>query len=492
MTTTVRRFLRSQYFWPALLLAVGLGMALNEWLYQRSSAVSSQLTTLVSQRGTVNRLLVNLADLDMAFRVCVRLGASDSCQGIAPLRQAVSKDLQAIRGTTLLPSNPQRASTLSSAVMARLDHIQRTMDVHAREGAAAALALFDAPSAPGRSADVETSIGREVLIEIDRGVTDSDRRLRVGLTTYRLGIAAMILLFAAGVMLYRRQVMAVFVLREERLRELARAHVRLGEVVADRTRDLHELARHLQTAREDERRSLARELHDELGALLTAAKMDLARVRSKVPLNDEGKQRLQHLSTMLDQGIELKRRIIEDLRPSALDGLGLLPALQSLCVSARERLGVGFDLSLDPAVKLGPEASLAVYRLVQEALTNIAKYAAARQVALRASVEGESAIVEVSDDGCGFDLDAVAVGRHGLPGMRFRIESLGGTMTVISCPGEGTTIRASLPNGVAPDPEPDPEPDPQPDDEPAVADTPLAGPPQARRDAGASSLAPSS
>ncbi len=453
VTTPVNRFLRSQYVWPALLLAVGVGMALNEWLYQRATSVSGQLAALVESRATINRVLVNLGDLDMALRACLRVGAADSCRSIGDARNAVARDVDSLEAiATGSTANVARAAEFARAVAARVEHVDHTVAVYAREGSAAASARLDAPDAPRRSSETEIPVGRDVVASIDRLVHASDDRVRRGMSTYRFGIAALIVLFATGVMIYRRQVSAYFALREEKMRELAREHDRLGDLVAERTRDLHELTRHLQTAREDERRNLARELHDEMGALLTAAKMDLARMRSKVPLNDEGKQRLLHLSTMLDQGIELKRRIIEDLRPSSLDGLGLLPALQSLCVGARERLGVTFDLSLDPAVKLGPEASLAVYRLVQEALTNIAKYASAKRVTVRAWVDGERAHIEVVDDGRGFDMSKVGIGHHGLSGMRFRIESLGGSMTVDSRPGQGTAIRASLPNGVPPEP----------------------------------------
>ena len=113
---------------------------------------------------------------------------------------------------------------------------------------------------------------------------------------------------------------------------------RLEVEVERRTRDITQIANHLQTAREDERSSLARELHDELGGLLTAAKLDVARMRSRLAAAPpEVLERMMHLVKTLDEGIALKRRIIEDLRPSSLSNLGLKAALEILCTEFAER-----------------------------------------------------------------------------------------------------------------------------------------------------------
>lgn len=219
---------------------------------------------------------------------------------------------------------------------------------------------------------------------------------------------------------------------------------KLEETVAARTQDLSELTRHLQTVREEERGFLARELHDELGGLLTAAKLDLARMRSRlVQAGPEVAERVAHLHATLDAGIALKRRIIEDLRPSSLDNLGLGPALRILCSEWSAGSEIPVELEAEE-LSLPPERSLVVYRLVQEALTNIAKYAQASQVSVRLATAGDQALVQVCDDGRGFAADQRTLG-HGLAGMRFRVASIGGVLTVESQPNQGTTIRARLP-----------------------------------------------
>ncbi|MGL4809257.1 MAG: sensor histidine kinase, partial [Giesbergeria sp.] len=187
------------------------------------------------------------------------------------------------------------------------------------------------------------------------------------------------------------------------------------------------------------------ELHDELGALLTAAKLDLARLKSRIGTSGpEVKERLQHLGATLNQVIALKRRIIEDLRPSALANLGLATALEILAREFSERAGLAVHAQVDE-VHLSDAAQLAVYRLVQESLTNIGKYALAHQVGVRVQQQGAQVTVRVHDDGVGFDPTTLGHGGHGLAGMRQRIEALGGQWQVQSAPGQGTTVHAWLP-----------------------------------------------
>jgi signal transduction histidine kinase len=223
---------------------------------------------------------------------------------------------------------------------------------------------------------------------------------------------------------------------------------RLDVEVAQRTAQLTELTRHLLTAREDERHRLARDLHDELGALLTSCKLDAARMRSRLvasaPGAPEALERLQHLVGTLDSVIALKRRIIEDLHPSALSHLGLVLTLQILLREFGDSAGLQVHTAL-AEVPLAADAQLVVYRLVQEAVNNIAKHAKAKQLWVDLDLHEDQVRVRVRDDGTGFETAAPLRSAFGLVGMRFRIEAAQGSLHVRSAPGEGTCIEALLP-----------------------------------------------
>jgi signal transduction histidine kinase len=218
-------------------------------------------------------------------------------------------------------------------------------------------------------------------------------------------------------------------------------------------RQLTELAQHLQSAREDERARLARDLHDELGALLTAAQLDAARLRARLlattPPATEALACLDSLVASLDGVITLKRSITEDLRPSSLSHLGLATTLHTLAREFGLRSGLRLHLALAEAgVPLTPTAELAAYRVAQEALSNIARHAQARQLWLTLRRQGGRVVLTVRDDGRGFEPAEVPARRHGLLGMRFRAEAEGGRLTLRAAPGQGTRLTLSLPAAV--------------------------------------------
>ena len=239
-----------------------------------------------------------------------------------------------------------------------------------------------------------------------------------------------------------------FALAKQRLiqQELQRAvRERLELEVAQRTTQLTTLAVHLETAHEDERARLARDLHDELGALLTSAKLDAARIKARLGgTAPEAQERLAHLVVTLNEVIAHKRSITEDLRPSALAHLGLTATLEIQAREFAERSGLGVHTDVLP-VSLTPATELIVFRLVQEAITNITKHAQARNVWVTVAPQGQRVLVSVRDDGVGFDPLVPLSASHGLIGMRFRIEAEGGTLALQSSAGKGTLIQVSLP-----------------------------------------------
>lgn len=230
---------------------------------------------------------------------------------------------------------------------------------------------------------------------------------------------------------------------------LQSANDQLESTVARRTEQLSVLSRHLIHVSEEEKSRLARELHDEMGANLTAIGMDLATVGDQLRTSrpDLAAMLARARATLVDT-VQLKRRIVEDLRPSLLDNLGLAAALQSYCEDYARVTNLDCDVLIDGDVdSAGPMHAIALFRIVQESLNNIAKYAQARSVIVHLAREDDALALEVTDDGVGIAPDALARSKsHGLLGMRERALLLGGILDVErGVNGVGTCVRARIP-----------------------------------------------
>ena len=221
---------------------------------------------------------------------------------------------------------------------------------------------------------------------------------------------------------------------------------RLERAVRDRTLELSELASYLQQVQEAERFNVARELHDEMGALLTASKMNVAwLLRQKEALAPPIRDKLQKLDGFLEQGVQIKRKVIEGLAPSALSNLGLTSALEALVAQAASTANIKMTFT-DPDDPLDPpqEVSIACYRAAQEALTNVQRHAKATEVKVELDCSPQWIELRIRDNGQGFR--NVGPGKtHGLRGMRHRALSLGGTCVIQSAPGQGTTVTFRVP-----------------------------------------------
>ena len=263
----------------------------------------------------------------------------------------------------------------------------------------------------------------------------------------RMGVALLSAISLLALIMYLRQSFALERQQQEVQHIVQTERDRLELEVRQRTAQLTELTHHLQTAREDERSRLARNLHDDLGALLTSAKLDAARIRSRLVgagSAPEAIDLLAHLVVTLNSGIALGRRIIEDLRPSALGTLGLVATLEILVSEYAQNAGLQVHSVLEP-VALDENAELMVYRLVQEALTNISKHAKATEVWVSLGLRSGLVEVTVRDNGTGFNTQVQPTSAYGLVGMRFRVEAEGGALTVVSTPSQGTLIQVRLP-----------------------------------------------
>ena len=241
--------------------------------------------------------------------------------------------------------------------------------------------------------------------------------------------------------------------RQQRLRNefdnvLLERNYALEMKVQTRTEELVSLAGYLSNARETEKANLARELHDELGALLTAAKHDAGWIERKLQSDIEPalRERIERLQQTLTTVIALKRNLINNLRPAMLHDLGLLTALRNLADDFSNSTDIKVKTEL-PTNEMGlPEpVALALFRIVQEAFTNSRKYAQATEVVLELFEDGETLSLSISDNGTGFDLSSPTIARHGLAGMKHRVQMLKGEIEIISAPGEGVTIKVEIP-----------------------------------------------
>ncbi len=226
----------------------------------------------------------------------------------------------------------------------------------------------------------------------------------------------------------------------------AQLRVLVGELRAENT-SLASLSDFLQAEGEREKAALARELHDSLGGILTPAKMDLAWLESRLGKDPQYADRMSRLNTLIDDGIDLKRRIIEKLRPSLLDHLGLASALQwhaeDACRAAHIDCRLTFSAKLE---RLSPDLEIALFRLVQESITNIVKHAHAKSVDLALERTTEGLRLSVADDGVGIaDLERARNLARGMAGMMRRVRSIGGTFDVVTHPNQGTRIEVFVP-----------------------------------------------
>jgi len=226
------------------------------------------------------------------------------------------------------------------------------------------------------------------------------------------------------------------------------ARVLAEEALRRSKEDLHELASAAHRAREQEKSRIARELHDELGQQLTALQMDVAWCRDKTPSNQEAMaSRLARMEALLETTVAATRRISADLRPLMLDDLGLQPALEWLVESFTEHTGVRCELAAgDGELDLPDLQATAVFRTVQESLTNIAKHARASRVDVAVEQRDSELTISVRDDGVGFSpQDSRKPNSYGLLGLRERAALLGGDARVTSAPGRGTHVEVRFP-----------------------------------------------
>jgi two-component system sensor histidine kinase UhpB len=231
------------------------------------------------------------------------------------------------------------------------------------------------------------------------------------------------------------------------------ARKKAEKALQETTERLRTFSSRLQDVREEERTAIARELHDELGQAMTGLRMDLAMCSDKLPDGRADLQeRLSQMIRLADENIALVQSISSQLRPPVLDVLGLGPAVEWLVEELARRSDLEFDLGLaSEDIDLDPKSSIAAFRVVQEALTNVIRHAQAKKVRIRLSTFEDQLVAEIADDGVGIPADAIDHPRSiGLLGMSERAIAQGGSLEIEGEVGAGTRVLLALPLGGAP------------------------------------------
>ncbi|WP_020652277.1 CHASE3 domain-containing protein [Massilia niastensis] len=346
------------------------------------------------------------------------------------------------------PSQSRNLAQLRALVQKKLGLMHQALEVYRQGGLVDIVAISAAPDERANMDEIRLQVvimSREQS-ELLTARTAAYYKQYHHTVLLGLGInaAAIVVL-----LLFYKLIQRAFHKRWEAERALQQSNDQLEEMVAERTEQLSVLSRHLIRVSEEEKSRLARELHDEMGANLTAIGMDLTTVGERLRATQpELASMLGRARRTLVDTVQLKRRIIENLRPSLLDNMGLSAALQSYCADYARVTALDCDALIDnQADTAGPMQAIALFRITQEALNNIAKYAKARSVIVNLTREPEGWDLEITDDGIGISPDAMTKSKsHGLLGMRERALLLGGTLVVErGVNGIGTCVRATIP-----------------------------------------------
>jgi len=436
--------------WHYLLLAGGLALVLSLLASSHWQSVASlgALDEIEMSRNRVDRIdamLVAVLDAETGVRGYL---ATSSKAYLQPYRGALPRiagslaTLHADADAGVLSKD--RVERLQTVVDRKLELLARSVETRAIEMEAGERIgedkrLMDEIRLLLASLETEAWTKGQAQIAASKDAISLARWAIFG-----LGLGALVLLVASFGLVVRQ------IRLRSRIRDLlAGENQRLESEVARRTAELSRMAQYLSNVRETEKSRLARELHDELGAILTSAKMDASWMARKIDPEAMTaiRERFNRLVEQLNRGIALKRRIIDNLRPPLLEELGLVSSVQAMLdeVRASTSLAVEFEApeTLPP---LSAEKTLALYRITQESVTNVRKYAKARSLTIRLHHADGRLRLEVADDGIGFD-PAVSTATHGLEGMRYRVQTFGGRFEVRSAPGAGTRVMAEIAAG---------------------------------------------
>lgn len=434
----------------ALLLATVVGLFVAAQLGQRRLEDASARFVLSARRQqTLAEVWQLLRQAESSQRGYILVGNSEY---LAPFRQA-SADFDGSLGRLDDAYAGAGAATRADVAQlrqlgsAKFAEMRQTVEAFALNGRSAALEIIRTDVGASTMSQIDDLVRRIEALDNAEAV-EASRRWQVNRWGSIATTSAALLASTGLLLLLSRLTLRQLRTKERETEQLTVRQRELERLVEQRTEELSELSTHLQSVAEQEKAALSGELHDELGGLLVAARMDLSWLEERVASGDpEVRSYFQRVQDALQSGVDLKRRVIESLRPTLLDNLGLLPALRWQVAETCERAGLRY-LERYPRDELAltPQASIAVFRIVQEALTNTLRHARATAVEVTVEVTEPWLLIRVRDDGVGLPPDRVlALRAHGLAAMRHRARGLGGHWHVQRPSAGGTQIEVHLP-----------------------------------------------
>ena len=441
----------------ALMIAFGSVMFSDNWIVSFSKQADS-LKQIRENIAILNELKANLYEAESAQRGYI---ITKRKEYVAPFNSALKQARFNIDMSEALVKN-------TSSEQNKIIEMQWLKAVTASVEAKSAemiltIKLVEQNKIAEANEVVNLDIGRQQMqkfvIETDKLIKQQTinanmmvkkRQLSVNLARASVigGALILILLVVMVIKQLLNELAAKSHLQQQALKENADYDIKLKQ----QTKLLRSMALDYQADVERERQKLSRELHDELGSIFTATKMDLAWcIKKLVEIAPDVAQKLTKTTSYVDQGIQYQRHIVQELHPSMFSTFGFWPALNALIKDAAERNKWRLSLNLpDETIPLNETISLVAYRIVQESLNNANKYAKATAVNVDVMLDDHHIKLEISDNGIGVDMQSLDGLTHGLSGMRHRVQAIGGHFEMLSNPSQGVLIRALIPLDVAP------------------------------------------
>ena len=436
-----------------LVLGVALSMGIlvfSELGFRRLEAANRTTSQSLEMESTLHEVLALIVDAETSQRGYL---LTQQPEYLDPYRSALPKienRFDRLRGLAAAQANQEqrdRIARFNTLIGKKLAELEATLALYEKAGREAALELIATGLGQRTTEQIRQAVAA-MASDHSQVVSAGTQRWTRDIAFARLGMQIMtgftIALLLIVWILLRREIFQ----RDEKRRQLLAEQQRLETEVERRTAELTELSNYLQAVREEEKTRLARDIHDELGGVLVSAKMDVSWVEDHLgDVDPEVLAKLRRAQESLDAGVALKRRVIEELRPSLLDNLGLGAAIEWYAQEMCDRAGIEPRIEVPAdAPKLPPAISIALFRIVQEALTNVVRYAKAKKVEIDLVQSPDHVSLVISDDGIGIP-EGAQNNRlsHGISGMRHRVRALRGEFSIHGTPGRGTMIEVTLP-----------------------------------------------